>query len=166
MALNKSFIKELQQEAKTTRAMLERVPDDKLSWKPHEKSMTLGRLASHVAEIPEWISSAVDLDELDFAKIDYKPKAVNTNQDLLKILDDAVSKATSSLENANDETFAQSWKLRNGDTVYVERQKPNVVRSVALSNLIHHRGQLSVYLRILEIPLPPVYGPTADEQIM
>ena len=163
MPLNESFIAELEQEAKATRRLLERVPIDKSDWKPHEKSMSLGRLASHVAEISGWVTTTLDTDELDFAKIDYKPVIAKTNEELLQIFEDNHSKAIKSLKNAKDEDFFKNWTLRNGEQVYLTMPKIAVLRSFAYSHQIHHRGQLTVFLRLNGVPLPGIYGPTADE---
>ena len=165
MGINASFIAELEQEAKATRKLLERVPLEKHDWKPHEKSMALGRLAFHVAEIYGWASSTLDQDELDFAKFDYKPKISGTTEELLAVFDDNYNKAMKSLKNAADPTFMENWTLKNGDVTYFTLPKIAVLRSFAFSHQIHHRAQLGVYLRMLDVPLPGMYGPTADEQM-
>ena len=157
---------ELNEEAKSSRKILERVPAESFGWKPHEKSMPLGRLASHVAEIPGWVFHTMETDVMDFANFDYKPPVLNTTDDLLKILDDNVKKAADSLNKAKDEDFFTNWTMRNGETVYFTLPKIVVVRSFALNHNYHHRGQLTVYLRLLNIPLPNIYGPTADEPMM
>jgi uncharacterized damage-inducible protein DinB len=164
MGINEAFIAELRQEAAATRKILERVPIDKPDWKPHPKSTSLGHLATHVAEIPGWTAYTLDQDELDFAKLGYKPVIAKSSEELLKILDDNVEKAMTSLKNAPDEKFMENWTLRNGDTVFFTLPKAAVVRSFSFSHWIHHRAQLGVYLRLLDIPLPRLYGPTADEQ--
>jgi len=163
MPINESFIAELEQEAKATRKLLERVPLEKSDWKPHEKSMSLGRLAFHVTEIPGFISATLDFDELDFAKFDYKPVTSGTTEDLLKSFDDNCSKAIKSLKDAPDSRFMDNWTMRNGDTVYFTLPKIAVVRSFSYNHWYHHRAQLGVYLRLLDVPLPGIYGPTADE---
>mgnify|MGYP001167416468 CR=1 FL=1 len=163
MPLNESLIMELQHEAQTTRKMLERVPEDKFSWKPHEKSMTLGRLSMHLAEIPGWVNATLLADELDFSKMDYKMREPETNADLMKEFDEKLSSALDVLKNTSDETMMTMWTMRDGETVYLTLPKIAVLRSFVYSHLIHHRGQLSVYLRLLDVPLPSVYGPTADD---
>lgn len=165
MGINESFIAELEQEAKATRKLLERVPLDKADWKPHEKSMALGRLAFHVAEIPGYTSATMDTDELDFAKMDYKPITSGTTADLLKSFDDNYAKAMKSLKDAPDERFMENWTMKNGEIIYLTLPKIAVLRSFSFSHLIHHRAQLGVYLRLLDVPLPGTYGPTADEQM-
>lgn len=166
MSLNEPLIAELQQESASTRKMLERIPKDKLNWKPHEKSMSLGNLAAHIAEIPNWVSATVDLDELDFANMDYTPPVAESGEQLVNMFDKNLSKAIECLKNADDKKLLGTWKMRKGDKVYFELPKLAVLRSFVLSHSIHHRAQLSVYLRINDIPLPQIYGPTADESEM
>lgn len=163
MPLNESLIAELQMEAANTRKMIERVPDKSFDWKPHDKSMTLGRLAYHVCENPQWVSVTVDKDEIDFAANDYVPKEAKTTEELLKVFDDSLAEAVKCLKNASDEKLSGNWTMRNGEQVYFTMPKLAVLRSFVLNHIIHHRGQLSVYLRMLDVPLPQIYGPTADE---
>lgn len=163
MALNESLIAELKQEAANTRKMLERATEKSFAWKPHEKSMTLGGLAQHLAEIPMWVGVSVDQDELDFAKSDYKPKTATTTEELLKTFDENLENAVKSLKNASDEKLMGTWTMRNGEKIYFTMPKTAVVRYFVLNHSIHHRGQLSVYLRLLDVPLPQIYGPTADD---
>lgn len=163
MPINEAFIAELEQESKATRKILERVPIEKSDWKPHDKSMTLGRLASHVAEISGWTTTTLGANEMDFSKIDYKPRIAKSSAELMEIFEENYSKAMESLKNAKDSDFMETWTLRNGDQVYFTMPKVVVVRNFAYSHLIHHRAQLSVYLRLLDVPVPSIYGPTADE---
>lgn len=163
MKLYEPVLQELLSESKATRKMLEAVPEEKFSWKPHEKSMALGYLASHLADIPNWVTATVETDELDFAASDYKPVNAISKAELLKMFDDSMAKAVECLKKASDETLSGNWKMRSGDTVYFDLPKLIVLRNFVLSHSIHHRGQLSVYLRLNDIPLPSVYGPTADE---
>lgn len=164
MALNEAIIAEIEQEAIATRKTLERVPEDKFSWKPHEKSMTLGQLASHVAEIAMWTGETINKDVLDFAVSGYKPFVPNTTAELVKFFDDNHAEAMRVMkENATDENLMGMWTLRNGETVYMTMPRIAVMRGFVLSHLIHHRAQLGVYLRLLDIPVPSVYGPSADE---
>ena len=151
-------------ESANTCKMLERVPTDKNDWKPHPKSMTLGRLASHVAEIAGWVSYTLDSDVLDFAKFDYKPVTNASTEELLAIMDKNVAMAMASLEKSTDEDYDKMWTMRNGDHVHFSLPKKVVLRSFAYSHLVHHRGQLSLYLRLLDVPVPGMYGPTADEK--
>ncbi|HEX8246807.1 MAG TPA: DinB family protein [Pyrinomonadaceae bacterium] len=164
MNLGQILAQELQHEAQSTRKMLERVPD-RFEWQPHAKSMKLGRLATHVAEISQWTRSIVTQDELDFAKSDYKPVTLNSSTELVELFDKTINDSVELLQNASDADLMRNWQLRNGEKVLLEMPKAMVVRSMVLNHLIHHRGQLSVYLRLNDVPLPSVYGPTADEQM-
>lgn len=167
MALNESIIAEMQHEGAATRKALERVPEDKFSWKPHEKSMTLGALAAHVAEIAEWTNSTINQDELDFATAGYKPFEPKTTEELVKFYDEKQASAIKTLqENATDENLMGMWSLKNGETTYMTMPRIAVMRGFVLSHLIHHRAQLGVYLRMLDVPVPSTYGPSADENVM
>jgi uncharacterized damage-inducible protein DinB len=127
--------------------------------------MPLGRLAAHVAELPSWVSSILDHDEFDFAKIEYKPPVAKSSADLLEILNKYIHEAVETLKKYPDEHFMTTWKFRNGETIYFEQPKATVLRSFVFSHIVHHRAQLGVYLRLLDIPVPGSYGPTADEQM-
>ena len=163
----KSLTNEYTHECASTRKLLERVPMDKLSWKPHEKSMTLEQLATHVAEIPEWVPLTLKQPELDFSKGGYQPKSVTTTKELLKIHDDFVAAALKSIQNTTAEILVnETWTMRNGETIYFTMPKIAVLRSFTFNHIYHHRGQLTVYLRLLDVPVPGMYGPTADEQGM
>ena len=157
------LLKEMEQEAQTTRKMLERVPNDKYDWQPHEKSMTLRRLATHIAELPSWITMALTTDELDFANSPYKPVEINNTAELLEYFERSFADGRSHLEKATEEELPQPWTLRNGGQVYNVYTKGEVIR-VAFSQTVHHRAQLGVFLRLLNIPIPGSYGPSADEQ--
>ncbi len=154
---------EMQQEAKTTRRILERVPEESFGWKPHEKSMSLGRLAAHVAELPELILPALAQDEFDFASGQFKPFEPKTTAELLEKFDRNISAAAEALQRQPDDKMGEGWRLRSGDHVLFEMPRAAVVRFVGLNHVVHHRGQLSVYLRLLDVPLPSIYGPSADE---
>jgi len=166
MKLQESLITEIKEEAKSSARILERVPVKSFDWKPHEKSFTLSRLASHVAEINGWVTSVLDFDEMDFATYEYKPPEVTSSEELIKLLNENTEKAVLSLENVSDEEFSKMWTMRNGETLYFTLPKIVVIREFAMNHLYHHRGQLTVYLRLLDIPVPGMYGPTADEQMM
>ena len=163
MSLCEPLAAELRQEAATTRKMLERVPEDKFDWKPHEKSMPLGRLAGHIAELPSLITPALTQDELDFNTAGFKPFVPTSVAGLLERFDQTVAGAVELLKNQTDERMNDKWRLRSGDTIIFESPRATVVRTMALNHVVHHHGQLSVYLRLLDVPLPSVYGPTADE---
>jgi uncharacterized damage-inducible protein DinB len=163
MSLCEPLAAELQREAATTRRMLERVPEDKFGWKPHEKSMPLGRLAGHVAELPTLIAPALTQDELDFAVGSFQPFSPTSVAELLERFDGNVAAAAGLLKNQTDERMHETWRLRSREQVFFESPRTVVIRSMVLNHIVHHRGQLSVYLRLLGVPLPSVYGPTADE---
>jgi uncharacterized damage-inducible protein DinB len=158
-----AYIAELEQEAATTRKCLERIPADKFDWKPHEKSMAFGRLAAHVAEMFGWTPATLQQPELDFAKMDYKPFEPETTEQLVEYLDKNVAEAIDVLRNTTDDVFMEDWTMRNGETVYFTMPKIAVMRSFVMSHIIHHRGQVSVYLRLNDIAVPSIYGPSADE---
>ncbi|MBX7043982.1 MAG: DinB family protein [Ignavibacteria bacterium] len=154
---------ELEQEAQSTRKMLERLPADKLTWKPHEKSMTLGRLAMHLAEIPGWVNATLLADELDFEKMDYKPVEAASSEEAVKKFDETLAAAIETLKKTDDAEMMKNWTMRSGDQVYFTMPKIAVLRGFVYSHLVHHRGQMSVYLRLLDVPVPGSYGPSADD---
>lgn len=157
------LIKELEQEAKTTRKFLKLVNPDKFQWKPHEKSMDMKRLCVHIAELPSWIDMSVNTDGIDFATSDYKPTEVKTTEDLLNLLDESEKKALGALQKISDEDLLKTWTIKNGDQVLQAMTKYEAIRH-SYSQTTHHRAQLGVYLRLLDIPIPGSYGPSADEQ--
>ena len=162
MSIIQKFLKEQEQEASTTRKMLERIPADKFDWQPHEKSMTIRRLATHIAELPTWITMTLNTEELDFAKGDYKPVVINTNSDLLELFEKSLADGRASLMKATEDQLELPWTLRNGDTILSTSSKGEVIR-MSFSQIVHHRAQLGVYLRLLHVPIPGSYGPSADE---
>ena len=163
MTIANQMLAELQQEGITTRKMLALVPVDKKDWKPHEKSMALGNLSRHVAEIYGWPKETVQDDVLDFSKMDHKPVEITSNEQLLALFDKCMAKAKEILENTPDEEMAKPWTMRNGETIFFTIPKAQVMRTWVLNHSVHHRAQLGVYLRLLDIPIPGCYGPTADE---
>ena len=163
MNIAQSFLAEVLHEAASTRKLIETIPFDQADFKPHEKSMTLKRLATHVVEITGWWKECLTQDELDFSKGDHKPKEINSTEDLLAMHDDLVEKAKAILTSVSEEEFAKPWTMRNGETIYFTMPKAAVVRTWCLNHLFHHRGQLTVYLRLLNVPLVGMYGPTADD---
>lgn len=158
-----AFINELQHEAEVTRKCLERVPAEKFDWKPHEKSMPMGRLATHIAEMFGWTPATLRQPELDFEKFDYKPYEPPTTADLLEFFDKNVTEAIETLKSTPDEVFMENWTMRKGEQVYFTLPKIAVMRSFVMNHIVHHRGQLSVYLRLNDIAVPSIYGPSADE---
>jgi uncharacterized damage-inducible protein DinB len=161
--ISTALIAEMEHEAKTTRTCLERIPSDKFAWKPHEKSMELGRLASHIAEMFGWTPATLQQPELDFAKMDYKPFEPQSTEELVEFLDKNVAEAIEVLKNTGDEVYMENWTMRNGEQVYFTLPKVAVMRSFVMNHIVHHRGQLSVYLRLNDIAVPSIYGPSADE---
>lgn len=164
--IGSAYIAELEHEGRVARQVLERVPEDKFDWKPHEKSMTFSRLASHIAEMVSWTGPTLQFPELDFSKMDYKPFEPKTNAELLEYFDKNLGEAIDVLRNTSDEQFMENWTMRNGETVYFTMPKVAVMRSFVMNHIVHHRGQLSVYLRLNDIAVPSIYGPSADEGAM
>ena len=163
MQIIQMFLNEVEQEAQTTRKFLSIVPNDKFDWQPHPKSMTIRQLATHIAELPGWVSLTINTDELDFAKDAYKPEMLNSSDELLAEFEKNVTAAKESLWATNEKVLEQTWTLRNGDDIYMTNTKAGVVR-VSINQIIHHRAQLGVFLRLLDIAIPGSYGPSADEQ--
>lgn len=166
MSLAQSLLPEFDHEMASTRKALERVPEAKFGWKPHEKSMTLGRLASHLAELPAWTASTFDVDELDLAPPGgggYKPVEHKTRQQVLDHFDAMAAKGRAALAGAADAEFFKPWTLKNGGQTVFTMPKVAVLRSFVMNHMIHHRGQLTVYLRLNDVPVPSIYGPSADE---
>lgn len=166
MPINESFIAELQHAAATTRKFFERYPADQGDYKPHEKSMKLKSLASHVAELITWVGVILDQDELDFAKMDYKPFIGENSEDLITMLDKNVNDAVECLKRTEDGVFMQNWTMRQGEQIFLTMPKIAVLREFVYNHLVHHRAQLGVYYRLLNIPVPQSFGPTADESSM
>jgi len=162
MEMIKIFLEELNHEAVTTRKMLERIPDDKFSYKPHEKSMDIKTLATHIADLPNWITMVLTTDELDFAASPYTPADINTTAELLAYFEKNLIQGRSQLLPENEEHLMDPWTLRNGEQIYSTTPKHSVIR-MALNQIVHHRAQLGVFLRLLDIPIPGSYGPSADE---
>jgi uncharacterized damage-inducible protein DinB len=164
MSYSQSFITELKSESKLTEKILSMVPMDQASWKPHEKSMTIGRLATHIAEIPHWITVIGSASEFDFATRPYNPRTVVSTEDLLFLFKENVAEAIAVLEKMSEDDFEKIWTVKRGEHVFMQPAKKTAIRGWAYSHLYHHRGQLSVYLRLLNVPVPGMYGPSADEQ--
>ncbi len=160
MNIAQTFLPEFDQEMATTRRLLERVPADKGQWKPHPKSFSLGHLAQLVAIMPGWFTNILGETSLDLSKASgYSYEKTET---LLGIFDQGVKEARAALAAAQDADFAVDWSLKHGDRVLMSMPRVAVVRQT-INHLVHHRGQLTVYLRMHDIPIPSIYGPTADE---
>lgn len=162
MPLMDPLIMELDREAATTRKLLERVPDDKLDWRPHAKSTPIGKLAMHIAVLPGRFGERLAADGFDVSKATPPPPPTKT-ADILKTFDESVSSAKKALATMDDKAALGTWTLSYGDKTIASMPRLGIVRTLLLSHSIHHRGQLSVYLRLLDVPVPCVYGPTADE---
>lgn len=156
------YLKELEEESLVTRKMLSIIPDDKLDWQPHPKSMTIRSLATHLAELPTWITMALTTDELDFASAPYEPTTVNNTADIVAIFEASLVNGRTELVPANEAKLSESWTLRSGEHIHMVMTKAETVHH-ALCQTIHHRAQLGVFLRLLDVPIPGTYGPSADE---
>lgn len=155
------FKKQFIEEGNTTRKMLSIVPGDQFDYKPHPKSMNMKRLATHIADLPGWIYMTFTTDEIDFSK-PYEQPQINNNADLMAYFEKRYSDGLTTLVPENESALKKPWTLRNGDKIYSSDPKIDIVR-MSLSQQIHHRAQLGVYLRLLNIPIPGSYGPSADE---
>ena len=165
MPINIDLLAELKHEAGNTRKMIERVPTDKLEWRPHEKSMTIGKLATHIADIPIWFSRILNADEFDFATAVFKQDVKENTAAIFEFFDERLESAITILESATDETLNALWTLRRGDHIYFQLPRKVTLRNFSYNHVYHHRGQLSVYLRLLDIAVPGMYGPSADEMM-
>lgn len=162
MTTGQKFLMELSIEAAVTRRYLESVPFDKAGFQPTEKSEKLGRLAIHVAEIVAWWTACLEQDRLDF--MGFEPKDINSSEALLAYFDNLLADAKKALLTVKDEEFDKDWSMTYGDEILFTLPKKQVARIFCLNHLIHHRAQLGVYLRILGIPVPATYGPSADDE--
>jgi uncharacterized damage-inducible protein DinB len=165
MAISQALLSEFDREMATTRKMLERFPEDKVEWRPHETCMTLGRLAGHVAEISGWTVPTMTQDKLELDRNQVAPNIVKKRDEALKQFDETVKNAREVLAGASDETFMKPWTFVAGGKTIFTLPKIAVMRSFVMNHLIHHRGQLAAFYRIAGVPVPSIYGPSKDEQI-
>ena len=166
MSISEALVPEFDQEMATTRKLLERIPEDKLGWTPHAKSMTLGRLAGHIAEMPGWAVPTMKQESMDVnppGGPGYEGLVATSQKQVLAKFDEGVAAAKSAMTGVSDATFLQTWTLLSGGKPVFSMPRAAIVRLMLLSHVIHHRGQLSVYLRLNEVPVPSIYGPSADE---
>ncbi len=166
MSMAQTMLEQFKQEAAGTRKALERVPFEKAEWAPHEKSMTLGRLAGHIAEMPAWGVSILTTDEFDMAPPDgepYKSPVHESIDDVLATFDQGVSAVEAALPGVTDEAWAEHWSLKSGGEEVMGGPRGELFRNMVTNHIIHHRGQLTVYLRLCDVPVPGMYGPSADE---
>lgn len=161
MTISEILLPEFEQEMATTRRLLERVPSDKGKWKPHEKSFPLAHLAQLVANMPGWVTNALKTTELNLG--DYPGYSYETTETLLAAFDKHVREASQALTESKEADYEVPWSLKWGDKVLLTLPRAAIVRQ-NISHLVHHRGQLTVYLRLLDVPIPSIYGPTADEK--
>lgn len=162
MDIIKALLKEMEEEAVTTRKMLSVVPNDKFSWQPHPKSMTIERLTNHIGELPFWVAMALTTEELDFASNPYKDKGIKNIEGVMAFFEQSLATGKAELEKATEEQLEEPWVLRNGDYIISKTSKAEVIR-MAFCQTVHHRAQLGVFLRLLDVPIPGSYGPSADE---
>jgi uncharacterized damage-inducible protein DinB len=158
-----AMAEELEREGRATRRMLERVPTDRLEWQPHAKSMTLGQLALHLAGLPGAFARMGRLDGIDTTTIDFTPKAPQSTDEIVAALDASLADAKAFLEGLDDEAAAAPWRFSAGEQEIFTLPRHMLVRNLMLNHSYHHRGQLSLYLRLLDVPVPSTYGPSADE---
>jgi uncharacterized damage-inducible protein DinB len=168
MAIRDALLPEFDNEMANTRKTLERVPDDKLAWKPHEKSSRMGNLAGHLANLPSWASLAIRQDSLDLAPdgVPITNPPLNSQAEILETFDKNVAAARAAIAGASDEQLFQPWTLMATGKTIMSLPRVAVLRSFVMNHLIHHRAQLGVYLRLNDIPVPSIYGPSADEGSM
>lgn len=167
MTIAEGFLKEFKPEMDNTRRMLERLPDEGLDYRPHPKSMTMGRLAGHIAEMLGWCVNTVELDELDLnppGGSDFKPCTAESRDHVLEVFDRGVSAATEAIRKTSDESMLKDWTLTMRGKLIFTMPRIAVLKVMTLSHMIHHRAQLSVYLRLNDIPIPGMYGPSADDR--
>jgi uncharacterized damage-inducible protein DinB len=169
MAMRDALLPEWEHEMSTTRKTLERVPEDKFDWKPHNTSMPMGRLAGHIAEMTGFVGATFLGDSFDFhppGAPPVEPTVMKSRQQLLDLFDKNAAAAKAAIAKASDEQLLKTWTLMNGGKTFFAMPRIQVLRSMILNHIIHHRGQLSVYLRMNQVPVPSIYGPSGDEGSM
>lgn len=164
MNIIEQLIKELKAESVSTRKLLAQMPDGRGDWKPHERSFPLGRLAGHVAEIPEWIYHIVKEDEFDLKANNFERLICDNKVELLAKFDEKLEQALQILSELTEEQLQEEWTFKIGDHIISNASKYEEIRKWAFNHQIHHRAQLGVYLRLLDIPIPGMYGPSADDR--
>jgi uncharacterized damage-inducible protein DinB len=167
MRISDALLPEFDQETATTRKVLERCPEEKFDWRPHPKSWTMAELATHVARLPNWAVYTLTKSELDIAppgQEPYSEPAIATSKELLEAFDSNVKAAREALAKTENDTFMGNWSLLAGGQTLFTMPRVAVIRSFVFNHGVHHRGQLSVYLRLNDVPVPQMYGPTADEK--
>jgi uncharacterized damage-inducible protein DinB len=166
MSISDTLLPEFDHEMANTRKTLERIPEDKFDWKPHEKSTTMGGLGSHLANLPSWASLSLNEDSFDMHPPDGPPARTpqaTSLTELLETFDKNLATAREAIAGASDEQFSKTWSLLSGGKEIFTLPRINVLRSFVMNHIIHHRAQLGVYLRLNDVPVPSIYGPSADE---
>ena len=166
MRIGQTMLGEFEQEMQNTRKVLERVPVDKWNWKPHDKSGTVGWLAGHIATLPGWASMTIQTEELDYAPVNgpsYQPPKMDNRKELLDVFEKSVAETRAALSSVSDEEMTKNWTLLAGGQKIFEMPRAACIRGMVFNHLIHHRAQLTVYLRLLDVAVPGLYGPSADE---
>lgn len=169
MSISQSLLPEFDREMAISRRVIERVPEDKYGWKPHAKSMAMGRLASHIAEMPGWGTAGLTMDSLDLAPVGgpaYEALDATSKEQLLGAFDKNVAACRAAIAETGDADYMKMWALKRAGETLLSMPKIAVVRTFMMNHIIHHRGQLSVYLRENDVPVPSIYGPSADEGSM
>ena len=167
MTIGQSMLPEFDQEMQNTRKTLESVPDEKWNWKPHEKSGSVGWLASHIATLPGWLSMTINTEQLDYAPVNgpsYQPPKIENRKDALANFDKEAAEARAGLASASDQDMLKGWTLLAGGKEIFTMPRTAVIRGMVMNHLIHHRAQLGVYFRLLDVPVPGLHGPSADEK--
>ncbi len=166
MPINQAFLGEFDHEMANTRKTLERIPEDKFDWAPHPKSMKLGRLATHLAEMPGWTKETIEKDKVDISNYSGPPE-IKSRKEVLALFDKNVAEARAALVAATDDAnWMKTWSMMRGDQAVFSMPKVVVMRSFIFNHNVHHRAQMGVYLRLNNIPVPSIYGPSADERQM
>ena len=163
MAIKDALLPEFDHETGATRRLIERIPDGDLAWRPHEKSMTLGRLANHLAQLTALVDRVVEAEELDLQRTGYTPPTFTSTAERLAAFEAGAARMRAQLEGLAWETALKPWRMTFGERVLIDAPRAEVIRRMGLSHMAHHRAQLGVYLRLLDVPVPGVYGPSADE---
>ena len=166
MTIGQSMLPEYDLEMQNTRTTLERVPDDKWNWKPHDKSGTVGWLASHIATLPGWTTMTINTEQFDYAPVDgptYQPPKIENRKELLAVFDKESAEARAALAAVSDQELMKGWTLLAGGNTVFTMPRIACIRGFVTNHLIHHRAQLGVYYRLLGVPVPGLYGPSADE---
>jgi len=167
MTIGQSMLPEFDQEMQSTRKVLELIPDDKWNWKPHDKSGTVGWYVSHIATLPGWTTMTINTDELDYAPVgkpSFQPPKVENRKDALEVFDKESGEARAALSGISDADMMKGWTLLAGGQAIFTMPRIACIRGMVMNHLIHHRGQLTVYYRMLDVPVPGLYGPSADEK--